>query len=225
MDDRKQSRFEAGVAGIVVAIFLAVVILINESRQPEVFIAEHSDLYDDTFNAAVYEVWPNADVYDVQAKRVKYLNIHCTASTRDLSKEWLLNFFANTRRWSKPGYNLTVRFDGSIDTLVPFDSDGYVQWSEISYGVKGRNAESINIAYTGGIDGSGRAKDTRTDAQKRSIDLIVAKVRCDFPWIEVLGHRDHEKVYKACPSFDVLSEYGGVSANHELFDSPQDSIE
>lgn len=225
MDYRKQSRLEAIIASIVIAIFLAVIITVEAVKEPELVIAAHSDLYDDTFNPSVYEIWPNADLYDVQARKVKYLNIHCTASTRDLTKEWLLNFFANTRRWSKPGYNLSVRFDGSIDTLVPFDLDGYVQWEEISFGVKGRNSESINIVYTGGIDKEGRPKDTRTESQKKTLDFIVAKMRCDFPWIQVQGHRDHPGVSKACPSFDVLSEYGGVSSNYDLFDGPLDSIQ
>lgn len=200
-------------------IFLiGLLFLIGCNVEPKQEIASFSDLMITT-NPQTEEI-----NYAVN-KRLKYLNIHCTASKGELSKEWLLNFFKNERGWSKPGYNLVVHMDGSIDTLVPFNSDGYVSYDEISYGVRGRNSESINVAYTGGVDASMNPKDTRTNAQKHSLAYVVAKLRCQNPDIIVMGHRNHKGVAKACPSFDVQKEFyePGVSPS-SLFDSVLDSI-
>lgn len=226
MDYRKQSRFKILLAIIAVIIGLGFLWLYNQVQKQEVIISPYSDLYEQTYEDQIFEIIPSAEVFDAQVKKIEFVNIHCTASVKDLSKQWLLNFFKYTRRWSKPGYNLVVHFDGSIDTLVPYDLNGYVEWDEVSYGVKGRNSVSINIAYTGGIDKYGNPKDTRTKAQKNSLVYIVEKLRCEFPWIQVISHRDHLGVSKACPSFDATTEYKAIiSQNYELFDSPEDSIE
>lgn len=181
-------------------------------------IAPHSDLYSD-FDFELFE-----KNYS-QNKPLKYLNIHCTASRGELSKEWLLNFFKNERKWSKPGYNLVVHMDGSIDTLVPYNTDGFVSYDEVSFGVRGKNSESINVSYTGGVDAQMNPKDTRTVDQKRSLKYIVAKIRCEFPGVIVLGHRDHN-VPKACPSFDAVKEYYIPQvSNSSLFDSPDEFLE
>ena len=146
------------------------------------------------------------------AQKIRYLNIHCTASTGNVTGEWLLDFFKNERGWRKPGYNKHVQMSGKIDTLLPYDNDGIVQWSELSYGVKGQNRHSINVSYAGGVvyDKENKklvAKDTRTVAQKIALAYIVSEVKCKFPWVEVRGHRDHEGVNKACPSFEIKGEY------------------
>jgi len=138
---------------------------------------------------------------------VEYLVVHCTASPRDLTKEWLLDFFLNERGWSKPGYNLLVTMDGTLDTLVPYDLDGRVSYDEIAYGARGFNSVSIHVSYTGGVDYNLKPKDTRTPEQKATLQKVVDVVRCQFPGIEVVGHTELPRVNKACPSFSVQREY------------------
>lgn len=223
MDNRKQSRLAILFAAIAIIVFLiSIFSVLNE--KPEVLISPYSDLYQSSYESQIFEAIPSEEAYDAQPRKLKYINIHCTASTIDLSKQWLLNFFKYTRKWSKPGYNLVVHFDGSVDTLVAYDLDGYVQWGEVSYGVKGKNSESINVAYTGGIDKRGNPKDTRTIHQKRALEDIVSTLKAQFPGVQVYGHRDHG-AKKACPSFDAKTEYRDIiSSNFELFDSPKDSL-
>jgi len=48
-----------------------------------------------------------------------------------------------------------------------------------------------------------RAKDTRTDAQKRTLLTLVRTYRQRYPDIIIRGHRDWPGVRKDCPSFDV----------------------
>ena len=80
------------------------------------------------------------------------------------------------------------------------------------------NAHSIGICYEGGLDEKGKPADTRTPAQKASLeDLLYSLVLdypdaeilghrdlpLDYPDAEILGHRDLPWVRKSCPCFDV----------------------
>jgi uncharacterized protein YeaO (DUF488 family) len=53
------------------------------------------------------------------------------------------------------------------------------------------------------VDAHGNPKDTRTEAQKKSLLTLVRTYRSRYPGIKILGHRDWPNVHKACPSFDV----------------------
>ena len=66
---------------------------------------------------------------------------------------------------------------------------------------------TINISYVGGIDKSGKPKDTRTEAQKQSILKLLKELRVKFPKAKIQGHRDFPNVKKECPSFDAKKEY------------------
>lgn len=78
---------------------------------------------------------------------------------------------------------------------------------------------NVGICYIGGLDACGKAKDTRTEAQKRALRVLVAKLVKEYPIKEILGHRDtspdtdgdgivepHEWT-KMCPCFDAKEEY------------------
>ena len=93
-------------------------------------------------------------------------------------------------------------------------------FSESSY-----NKHSIGICYIGGLDANGKPADTRTIAQKASLRELVAKLCKEYPIIEVLGHRDTSpdldgsgevepaEFIKACPCFDVRSEFSNFLRN------------
>lgn len=72
---------------------------------------------------------------------------------------------------------------------------------------KGENANSIGICYIGGMDKENKkAKDTRTDAQKKALVELVASLKEQYPDATIHGH--NEFANKACPSFDVQKEFG-----------------
>lgn len=86
---------------------------------------------------------------------------------------------------------------------------------EVGNGVKGFNIRSIHLCYKGGWNG----KDTRTEAQKGTLRVLVDQYKALWPKAEILGHRDlspdldkdgiiepHEWV-KLCPCFDAKAEY------------------
>ena len=170
----------------------------------EVGVANFSDL--NGYPGAEFPDVPDS-LLDNNVYPLKYMNIHCTATRGDVTTEQLLAFWKDIRKWRKPGYNTIVHLDGSTSTPVPWNFDGEVQWSEVSYGVKGVNRFSVNVAYTGGIDSNGKPKDTRTPEQRDILAKIVAIQRCRWPDIKIMGHRDHPNVRKACPSFDARMEY------------------
>ena len=170
-----------------------------------------------------YEAEELADI-PTEGKKTKYINIHCTASKEgvNLKASWFLKFFKEERKWSKPGYNFIIELDGNIEETVPVNFDGYTTWSEVSYGVAGKNSVSINIAYVGGVDKNLKAKDTRTIQQKAALKKLVQNLLCNMPDVIVFGHRDHPRVYKDCPSFEVGIEYGNINTS-ELFDLSTDT--
>lgn len=146
-------------------------------------------------------------VNEFKPREPEYLVIHCTAIpyNRTMSKQWFLNFFKYERGWDKPGYQYIVAQDGKIDTLIKLNCDNLLQWHEVAYGVAGINSISINISYQGGVDKKLKPMDTRTQAQKESINKLILSTMAQFPKVKLKGH--NEFANKACPSFSVSKEY------------------
>ena len=68
---------------------------------------------------------------------------------------------------------------------------------------------SIGICYEGGLDAEGHPADTRTQEQCEQLLLLLMKLRKLFPDAKIRGHRNMPgSIPKACPCFDVESEYG-----------------
>lgn len=141
-------------------------------------------------------------------KKWEYVIIHCTANYKPINKDVLLKIF-KSYGWSKPGYHLFINRDGSIDTLVQFNKDRYITYSEIANGAKGYNSVSIHISYDGGVDENLRPKDTRTIYQKVSLYEILRDFKLNNPDLKIIGHNNISN--KACPSFDVLKEYESLN--------------
>lgn len=147
-------------------------------------------------------------------KRIARLVIHCTATpegrevTADDIRRWHCAPQPQGRGWGQVGYTDMVHLDGTIERLVRNNEDAYVDGWEVTNGAKGHNADSRHIVYVGGCAADGKTpKDTRTDAQRKSLRRYVDDFRKRFPWADVCGHRDLPGVAKACPSFDVRKEY------------------
>lgn len=167
-------------------------------------LASTSDLISD--RSEEFESMKSLDKSDYEPKSLLYIQVHCTASPGELTKEWLHWFFRNERGWIKDGYNYVVHRDGKISSLNPINFDAFVSYDEISYGVRGRNAQSVHIAWTGGVDKYGKPVDNRTVQQSASLAFLISEMYSIAPGLEVLGHKDNPGVKKACPSFDVQKE-------------------
>ena len=133
---------------------------------------------------------------------IKYIVIHCTATQPNTKKEAILSYWKNTLKWKSVGYHRLIDANGVIHELAKYE--------QVTNGVKGFNSQSIHFSYIGGIDESGRPKDTRTLKQKESLLYLVKQAKKQFPNAIVQGHKDFKGVAKACPSFDAKNEYKAI---------------
>lgn len=145
-------------------------------------------------------------------RRINYIAVHCTAT-----REGRHITVADIDRWHKQrgwrgiGYHFVIYLDGSIHLGRSLE--------QVGAHVSGHNKDSIGVVYVGGLDSHGRAKDTRTPAQKEALRSLLDTLHAQFPDASVLGHRDfspdrnHNGVIepfewiKECPCFDVIREY------------------
>lgn len=146
-------------------------------------------------------------------KTIDSIVIHCTATKEGQNfRAADIDRWHRQRGWKMIGYNYVIGLDGKIEDGRPLTMNGAH--------CKGWNDHSIGIVYVGGLDSSGKSKDTRTLAQKKAMHLLVEQLMEKYPTIvDVLGHRDtspdlngngkvdpHEWI-KDCPCFDVRLEF------------------
>lgn len=149
------------------------------------------------------------------SKKLQYLVIHCTATPegREVSSAEIRRWHTSKggRGWKQVGYTDMIHLDGRIERLVDNNEDNQVDNWEITNGVAGFNSISRHIVYVGGTEKNNvnKAKDTRTDAQRRALQIYVKDFHRRFPEVKIVGHR--ELAARDCPSFDVqewLTEIG-----------------
>lgn len=146
-------------------------------------------------------------------RTIKYIAVHCTASHQSMTIEGLKQEFKR-KGWVNPGYHYVISPDGKITQLL--------DENEVSNGVKGFNSVSINVAYIGGIDRTGKPIDNRTDAQKASLRSLLKLLHKKYPTAMIQGHRDFSpdlnkdgkitpnEWMKACPCFNAREEYANL---------------
>ena len=128
-------------------------------------------------------------------RNIKYIVIHCTASSPDAKISDIQTYWKNNLGWNNPGYHYIIKRDGEI---VKMQNE-----SQIANGVRGFNNECIHISYIGGIDKKGNPVDNRSTAQVHAMFDKIVELTEKYPQAEVKGHRDFPDVHKACPCFDV----------------------
>ena len=129
-------------------------------------------------------------------RKIEYAFVHCTANQNGASIESIKKYWKEKLGWKNVGYHIILT-DDSFEQLTSFEN--------ISNGASGYNSNGIHISYIGGIDSSGKAKDTRTQFQKEAIGVFLEEITSKIKGIKVLGH--NEVANKACPSFKVKDEY------------------
>lgn len=131
-------------------------------------------------------------------RKIDKIIIHCSATPEG-------KFFTvadidrwhRDRGWQGIGYHYVIYLDGSTHKGRPEET--------IGAHCSGQNAHSIGICYIGGLDASGKAKDTRTPAQKKALHELVSDLKTRYPAATVHGH--NEFANKDCPCFDVKNEF------------------
>ena len=152
-------------------------------------------------------------------KTIDAIIIHCSATRagQDLRAKDI-DRMHKQRGFNQIGYNFVIDLDGTVENGRALSVDGA---HCITKGFSGvwYNKNSIGVCYVGGLDASGKPADTRTEAQKNALRDLVAKLCKEYPVVELLGHRDTSpdldgsgevepaEYIKACPCFDVRSDY------------------
>lgn len=129
---------------------------------------------------------------------VKLIIIHCSATkvTRPFSVESLIA--TGNARFGQPSYHYYIRMDGEIVPTLPENIRGAH--------ARHYNHCSIGVCYEGGYDAKGRAADTRTEAQKKSMLELLKDLREEYTDARIIGHYELPHVAKTCPNF-LASEY------------------
>lgn len=133
-------------------------------------------------------------------RKIDKIFIHCSATPegRDIKMETIKSWHVKGRGWRNIGYHFVIELDGTLKVGRPMEQMGA--------GVKGHNANSIHVCYVGGIDKNKKAKDTRTEEQRETLNTMIGRLVEQYPDASVHGH--NEFANKACPSFDVQKEFG-----------------
>lgn len=131
-------------------------------------------------------------------RTISEIIIHCSATVegKDFSVKDI-DHWHKLRGFKMVGYHYVIRLDGTIEQGRPLEM--------IGAHCTGHNAHSIGICYIGGLDKSGRPKDTRTQAQKDVLWSLVKSLLKKYPRATVHGH--NEFANKACPCFEVAKEF------------------
>lgn len=132
-------------------------------------------------------------------REINKIIIHCSDTPEGRN-----NTVADITAWHKHrgfrtiGYHFVVYIDGTVKQGRPI--------AEIGAHCTGHNADSIGICYIGGrTEDMKKFKDTRTEAQKESLLILLKELRKQFPFAKVYGHRDFAN--RDCPCFDAKEEY------------------
>lgn len=133
-------------------------------------------------------------ILDKIMRELKEIILHCTATKEghDYSVEQVRKWHLD-RGFNDIGYHFLIRLDGTVEAGRPLETVGAH--------CKGHNANSIGIAYVGGLDKNGRPKDTRTLPQKEAMRRLVHDLKQCFPRLEVHCHNEYST--KSCPCFSV----------------------
>ena len=129
-------------------------------------------------------------------RKINWIILHCadTEAGRDFTV-FDIDRWHKQRGWAAVGYHFVITLDG---TLQP----GRVVESVGAHCLH-HNADSIGICYVGGRQ-RGMFCDTRTAAQRRTMERCVKDLLMRFPDAKVCGHHDLDGG-KACPCFDVAT--------------------
>ena len=134
-------------------------------------------------------------------RKINFIILHCSATKESVNVTVSdIDKWHKERGFTKIGYHFVVYLDGSVHKGRPIE--------EIGAHCKGQNSDSIGICYVGGLDNTGKPKDTRTPAQKEALLKLLRTLKEKFPDAEIRSHRDFAN--KDCPCFDATSEYRNI---------------
>ena len=134
-------------------------------------------------------------------RKITEIIVHCSATFPDQ-----VVTIADITRWHRQlgwktiGYHFLITLAGEIQEGRPIE--------EVGAHCTGHNANSIGVCYVGGVAADGKPADTRNEAQKQALLVLLKRLKEQFPNATIHGHRDFAQ--KACPCFDATNEYASL---------------
>ena len=126
-------------------------------------------------------------------RNINSIIVHCTATEegRDFRKADI-DRWHRANGWDGCGYHFVIDLDGKIERGRSIE--------KVGAHCSGHNSNSIGVVYVGGLR-KGAPADTRTEAQKQSMKLLVHVLMYVFNLNAENVHVHNEYSVKACPSF------------------------
>jgi len=139
-------------------------------------------------------------------RKIRYIILHSSATPFNTSIQSIKNYWKNIKKWKSPGYHYIIEQSGNFEMLADVD--------DVVNGCRGHNYHSINIGTISGENGV----DTRTDAQKETLKVLVDQLKKLYPDAQIVGHRDlspdlngdgeitEDEWIKQCPCYSVKKQ-------------------
>lgn len=149
---------------------------------------------------------------------INLIVIHCSAShcTSTLTPDQLTAEH-RARGFAECGYHYYIATNGTLHTMRDV--------GKVGAHALGFNANSIGIAYEGGLTDDGSANDTRTPEQCQTLRELLRTLMATYPRAFICGHRELSpdlnfngtiepcEFIKMCPCFDASIEYADLMAD------------
>ena len=131
-------------------------------------------------------------------RTITLIIVHCTANKAGSTLRMTdIDRYHRSLGWKGCGYHYVIPTDGTIEHGRPEE--------QIGAHCKNHNRHSIGVAYVGGLASDGKTPcDTRTEAQKRALRLLLGELHKRYPKALIVGHSDLDPHKPHCPGFSVV---------------------
>ena len=129
-------------------------------------------------------------------REIHFIILHCSDTEPDEHIDAsTIDRWHKEQGWSGIGYHYVITTRGELQTGRSLEQVGA---HCLHY-----NKDSIGICYIGGRR-NGVLADTRTEAQRKTMEELVLELLRRFPKAQLCGHHDFNPG-KACPCFNVVA--------------------
>ncbi|MBR1541213.1 MAG: N-acetylmuramoyl-L-alanine amidase [Bacteroidaceae bacterium] len=136
-------------------------------------------------------------------RTITLIIVHCSAVRPDqTSSAAQIDTWHRQQGWKLGiGYHYVIRRNGIVEKGRP-------EWMVGSHCLH-HNSHSLGVCYEGGLDIRGQPADTRTEAQKEALLILLKELKGRYPRALIVGHHDLNPL-KDCPCFDAAHEYADL---------------